>query len=142
MPRRSGELVSTDFNLGEVTTAKCCAYCAKVRQGPACGVPSSPRVEVTTTVAHLANVSNVLFATVHPRIARPHALATSQAVLAVQREREALCPVAQQLQHFHREATVLHTTLCSRLAQYEGLVRYLDEPGVPRMELVRRGSCF
>lgn len=41
------------------------------------------------------------------------------------------------LQKVYTEATELHTTLCSRLAQYEGLVRYLDEPGVPRLELVR-----
>jgi hypothetical protein len=45
---------------------------------------------------------------------------------------------AQKLQRIHSDASSLHTRLCSRLSQFEGLVRLLDQTGpVPRFELVR-----
>jgi hypothetical protein len=44
----------------------------------------------------------------------------------------------QVLQRIHSDASTLHTRLCSRLSQFEGLVRLLDQTGpVPRFELVR-----
>ena len=45
---------------------------------------------------------------------------------------------ANTLQRIHSDASSLHTRLCSRLSQFEGLVRLLDQTGpVPRFELVR-----
>jgi hypothetical protein len=45
---------------------------------------------------------------------------------------------AKTLQRIHAEASSLHTRLASRLSQFEGLVKLLDQTGpVPRFELVR-----
>jgi hypothetical protein len=45
---------------------------------------------------------------------------------------------ARTLRRIHADASSLHTRLCSRLSQFEGLVRLLDQTGpVPRFELVR-----
>jgi hypothetical protein len=58
--------------------------------------------------------------------------------IADARPREPQNEEAHALQRIHMDASSLHTRLCSRLSQFEGLVRLLDQTGpVPRFELVR-----